>query len=206
MRYSASGRRGSGSFGSDRTAGYAIGEDRTSPWLEAIAGIRERSCPRLGSKPVPAPRTRPEVWCGLRHGFSPAVPATQAPFRAPENVVRVNPFLARCAGQGVRAGCAGQFSPVSPATARAAAKQQPSSAATAHGQRSATARPENLCRARHVGHREEALEDEILHVRLDVDNPEARQHHGIGTAKTSVAAANSCCTGQHRRAATSARR
>ena len=89
-----SGRRSSGSFGSGRTAGYAIGEDRTSPWLEAIAGIRERSCPRLGSKPVPAPRTRPEVWCGLRHGFSPAMPATQAPFRAPEKVVRVNPFQA----------------------------------------------------------------------------------------------------------------
>eukprot|EP00964_Phaeocystis_antarctica_P125473 scaffold89102_cov33-Phaeocystis_antarctica.AAC.2 len=52
-----------------------------------------------------APRTRPEVWCGLRHGFSPAVPATQALFRAPENVVRVNPFLARCVGH-VRAGCA----------------------------------------------------------------------------------------------------
>ena len=25
-----------------------------SPWLEAIAGIRQRLCPRLGSKPVPA--------------------------------------------------------------------------------------------------------------------------------------------------------
>ena len=56
-----SGRRGSGSFGSDRTAGYAIGEGRTSPWLEAIAGIRERSCPRLDSKPLPAPRTRSGV-------------------------------------------------------------------------------------------------------------------------------------------------
>ena len=33
-----SGRGGSGSFGSGRTAGYAIGEGRTSPWLEAIAG------------------------------------------------------------------------------------------------------------------------------------------------------------------------
>jgi len=57
-----SGRRGSGSFGSGRThrslAGYAIGEDRTSPWLEAIAGIRQRPYPRLGSKPVPAPRAR----------------------------------------------------------------------------------------------------------------------------------------------------
>merc|ERR1740115_278080 len=76
--------------------------------------------------------------------------------------------------------------------ARRSAKQQPSSAATARGQHCATARPENLCRARHVGHREEVLEDEVVHVRLDVDNPEARQHHGIGTAKTSVAAAKSC--------------
>ena len=33
--------RGSGScFGSGRTAGYAIGEERTSPWLEAITGTR----------------------------------------------------------------------------------------------------------------------------------------------------------------------
>ena len=182
--------------------------ERTSPWLEAIAGIRERSYPRLGSKPVPAPRTRSEVRASLSVGgrVFTAATATSTPSRAPEKVVRVNPFLAMCAGQGVRAGSAGQFLPVSPATARAAAKQQPSSAATARGQHCATARPENLCRARHVGHREEVLEDEVVHVRLDVDNPEARQHHGIGTAKTSVAAANSCCTGQHRRAATSARR
>ena len=105
-------RNRSGSLGSGRTAGYAIGEDRTSPWLEAIAGIREQPYPRLGSKPVPAPRTRPEVWCGLRHGFSPAVPATHwvrdmspsgfhrrdrlkhPPSRAPEKVVGVNPFQA----------------------------------------------------------------------------------------------------------------
>jgi hypothetical protein len=58
--------------------GMPSGKERTSPWLEAIAGIRERPYPRLGSKPVPAPRTRPEVRCGFRHGFSPAVPATQA--------------------------------------------------------------------------------------------------------------------------------
>ena len=45
MRYSASGRRGSGSFGSDRTAGHAIGEGRTSPWLEAITGIRHDYVP-----------------------------------------------------------------------------------------------------------------------------------------------------------------
>eukprot|EP00964_Phaeocystis_antarctica_P034460 scaffold19600_cov109-Phaeocystis_antarctica.AAC.1 len=43
-----SGRRSSGRFGSGRTAGYAIGEGRTSPWLEAIAGIRERPYPRPG--------------------------------------------------------------------------------------------------------------------------------------------------------------
>ena len=141
----------------------------------------------------------------LRRVFTAAT-VSSTPSRAPEKVVRVNPFLARCAGQGVRAGCAGQFLPVSPATARAAAKQQPSSAATARGQHCTTARPENLCRARHVGHREEVLEDEVVHVRLGVDNPEARQHHGVGTAKTSVPAANSCCTGQHRRAAMSARR
>eukprot|EP00964_Phaeocystis_antarctica_P145415 scaffold111485_cov23-Phaeocystis_antarctica.AAC.1 len=90
--------------------------------------------------------------------------------------------------------------------ARRSAKQQPSSAATARGQHCATARPENLCRARHVGHREEVLEDEVVHVRLDVDNPEARRHHGIGTANTLMPAAKSCCTGHHRRAATSARR
>ena len=99
MRYSASGRRGSGSFGSDRTAGYAIGEDRTSPWLEAIAGIRERSCPRLGSKPVPAPRTRPEVPNetesprSIRRVFTDAT-VSSTPFRAPEKVVGVNPFQA----------------------------------------------------------------------------------------------------------------
>ena len=84
-----SGRGGSGSFGSGRTAGYAIGEGRTSPWLEAIAGIRQRPCPRLGSKPVPAPRTRYEVRCGRDRDSS-------TPFRVPVSV---------CG-----AGCAGEFS------------------------------------------------------------------------------------------------
>jgi hypothetical protein len=59
-----SGRRGSGSFGSGRTAGYGIGEGRTSPWLEAIAGIRRRSYPRLGSPSpcrLPGPVTRYET-------------------------------------------------------------------------------------------------------------------------------------------------
>ena len=70
-----SGRGGSGSFGSGRTAGYAIGEGRTSPWLEAIAEIRQRSCPRLGSKPVPAPRTRYEVRCGRDRDSSTRLPS-----------------------------------------------------------------------------------------------------------------------------------
>ena len=65
-------RASSGSFGSGRTAGYAIGEGRISPWLEAIAGIRERPYPRLGSKPVPAPRTRSEVRASLRRVLTAA--------------------------------------------------------------------------------------------------------------------------------------
>eukprot|EP00964_Phaeocystis_antarctica_P146572 scaffold112894_cov36-Phaeocystis_antarctica.AAC.1 len=72
---------------------------------------------------------------------------------------------------------------VSPVTACAARR---STAARSSSNSSwpalATARPENLCRTRHVGHREEGLEDEIVRVRLDVDNPEARQHLGIGTS------------------------
>jgi hypothetical protein len=88
-----SGRGGSGSFGSGRTAGYAIGEGRTSPWLEAIAGIRERPYPRLGSKPVPAPRTRSEVRASLRRVLTAAT-ATSTPSRAPEKVCG-----ARCAGE-----------------------------------------------------------------------------------------------------------
>jgi len=182
------------------------GKNEHHPGWKPLQGSASDRIPGWTPSPCRLPGPVPGYVQVYPSGFHRAATATSTPSRAPENVVRVNPFLARCAGQGVRAGCAGQFSPVSPATARAAAKQQPSSAATAHGQRSATARPENLCRARHVGHREEALEDEILHVRLDVDNPEARQHHGIGTAKTSLPAAKSCRTGHHRRAVTSARR
>eukprot|EP00964_Phaeocystis_antarctica_P010121 scaffold5543_cov39-Phaeocystis_antarctica.AAC.2 len=72
-----SGRRGSGSFGSDRTAGYAIGEDRTSPWLEAIAGIRERPCPRLAPSPCRLPGPVP-MYVQVSVGFSPPRPQ-QAP-------------------------------------------------------------------------------------------------------------------------------
>ena len=201
-----SGRTGSGSFGSGRTAGYAIGEERTSPWLEAIAGIRERSYPRLGSKPVPAPRTRPEAWCGLRHGFSPAVPATQAPFRAPEKVVRVNPFLARLhyvACMTVCIYCMYRYRRRPRAPLGEAAAQLSSNSLWPALRDCATREsvPGQTYRTPRGG-----LEDEIVHVRLDVDSPEARQHHAIGTANTSVAAAKSCCTGHHRRAAPSTRR
>jgi hypothetical protein len=91
-----SGRRGSGSFGSGRTAGYAIGEDRTSPWLEAIAGIRSDHVPGWAPSPcrLPGPVTR----------YGAVVTATQArPFRAPVSVL----CGAGCAGRsrgGVRAG------------------------------------------------------------------------------------------------------
>ena len=54
-----SGRRGSGSLGSGRSAGCAIGEGRTSPL--GPYRVMPRPYPRLGSKPVPAPRTRHEV-------------------------------------------------------------------------------------------------------------------------------------------------
>ena len=65
-----SGRGGSGSFGSGRTAGYAIGEERTSPWLEAIAGIRSDRIPGWAPSPcrLPGPVTR---YVQVSVGFSP---------------------------------------------------------------------------------------------------------------------------------------
>ena len=86
-----SGRRGSGSFGSGRTAGYAIGEDRTSPWLEAIAGIRSDHVPGWAPSPcrLPGPVTR---YVQVSVGFSP--PRLQ---RAPPSERQK-----MCAGQGVR--------------------------------------------------------------------------------------------------------
>ena len=56
-----SGRGGSGSFDSGRTAGYAIGEERTSTWLESIAGIHQQSYPRLGSNSPTSPCRLPHV-------------------------------------------------------------------------------------------------------------------------------------------------
>ena len=69
--------------------------------------------------------------------------------------------------------------------ARSSAKHSsPCSSSNSSWPALASARSENLCRTRHVGHREEGLEDEIVRVRLGVDNPEARQHLGIGTRPT----------------------
>ena len=56
-----SGRKGtSGSLGSGRSAGYAIGEGRTSPRLRAIAGIRSDRIPGWAPSPcrLPGPVTR----------------------------------------------------------------------------------------------------------------------------------------------------
>ena len=50
------GRKGtSGSLGSGRSAGYAIGEGRTSPWLRAIAGIRGVRIPGLAQARAGSP-------------------------------------------------------------------------------------------------------------------------------------------------------
>jgi hypothetical protein len=105
--------------------GMPSGKERTSPWLEAIAGIRERPYPRLGSKPVPVPGPVPRYGAVFGTDFHRRCPRLkQAPlrFRAPKKV-GVNPFQARkcvrgnpvcgaiqCAGQSsVQARCAGQF-------------------------------------------------------------------------------------------------
>ena len=98
-----SGRGGSGSFGSGRTAGYAIGEERTSPWLEAIAGIRSNRIPGWAPSPcrLPGPVTRCETCtcmhictcactCActctcLRRVFTAAT-VSSTPFRAPVSV------------------------------------------------------------------------------------------------------------------------
>ena len=203
-----SGRTSSGSFGSGRTAGYAIGEGRTSPWLEAIAGIRERPYPRLDSKPLPAPRTRRRYGAVFGTDFQQCPRLKQKhPFRAPpRNVVRVNPFLARLhyvACMTVCIYCMYRYRRRPRAPLGEAAAQLSSNSLWPALRDCATREsvPGQTCRTPRGG-----LEDEIVHVRLDVDNPEARQHYGIGTANTSVAAAKSCCTGHHRRPATSARR
>ena len=57
-----SGRRGSGSFGRQRPHRWVCHRGRSDITL-ARSHCRDpqRACPRLGSKPVPAPRTRYEV-------------------------------------------------------------------------------------------------------------------------------------------------
>ena len=80
-------RGGSGSFGSGRTAGYAIGEDRTSPWLEAIAGIRGDHVPGWAPSPcrLPGPVTRYET-C-LRRVLTAAT-VSSTPFRFLDTIER----------------------------------------------------------------------------------------------------------------------
>ena len=71
-------------MGSVRTAGYAIGEDRTSPRLEAIAGIRQRPYPRLAPSPCRLPRPVRRVRASLSRRFSPQRPQQAPPLRAPD--------------------------------------------------------------------------------------------------------------------------
>ena len=88
-------------MGSVRTAGYAIGEDRTSPRLEAIAGIRSDHVPgwlqaRSGS-PDPLEGT---VRCSRR--FSPRRPRLSTPRRAPDMVCGPGVRGRVCGAAGVR--------------------------------------------------------------------------------------------------------
>jgi hypothetical protein len=77
-RVRVSGRRSSGSFGSGRTAGYAIGEGTHITLAGGHCRDPRTTVSQAGLQARAGPRTRPEVRCGFRHGFSPAVPATQA--------------------------------------------------------------------------------------------------------------------------------
>jgi hypothetical protein len=73
----------------------AIGEERTSPWLEAIAGIRSNRIPDWAPSPcrLPGPVTRYET-C-LRRVFTAAT-VSSTPFRAPVSVCGAG---CACAGQ-----------------------------------------------------------------------------------------------------------
>jgi len=99
-----SGRGGSGSFDSGRTAGYAIGEERTSTWLESIAGLGSTKDPaivsqaglqlaRAGSPKLWAPRTRYEATVRTSaRVFTGSVPRLKhTPFRASVSVFGVIP-------------------------------------------------------------------------------------------------------------------
>ena len=82
-----SGRRGSGSFGRQRPHRWVCHRGRSDITL-ARSHCRDpqRACPRLGSKPVSAPRTHYERYetC-LRRVFTAAT-VSSTPFRAPVNV------------------------------------------------------------------------------------------------------------------------
>ena len=68
---------------------------------------------------------------------------------------------------------------------RSAKHSSPRSSSNSSWPALATARSENLCRTRHVGHRRKVSRTRVTaRVRLDVDNPAARQHLCIGTRST----------------------
>ena len=65
-------------MGSGRSAGFAIGEDRTSPGRAIKPGIRYDHVPGW-LKPVPAPRTRHEVRASHSVGLSPTPDRSEHP-------------------------------------------------------------------------------------------------------------------------------
>ena len=83
-----SGRGGSGSLGSGRSAGCAIGEDRTSPRLGAMAGIRSDRIPGgllplLGSPDRPGGEIRAfKIFASFSGGGQGSAPTPFATFLA----------------------------------------------------------------------------------------------------------------------------
>ena len=175
------------------------------PGWKPLQGSASDHVPGWAPSPCRLPGPVPRYETCLRRVFTAAT-VSSTPSRAPEKVVRVNPFLARLhyvACMTVCIYCMYRYRRRPRAPLGEAAAQLSSNSLWPALRDCATREsvPGQTCRTPRRG-----LKDEIVHVRLDVDNPEARQHHGIGTANTSVAAAKSCCTGHHRRAAPPTRR
>jgi len=134
--------------------GMPSGKVGHHPGWKPLQGSASDHVPGWAPSPCRLPGPVPRYETCLRRVFTAAT-VSSTPSRAPEKVVRVNPFLARLHYVVCMTMCPIACICIAGDRARRSAKQQPSSAATACGQRCATTRPENLCRARHVGHREE---------------------------------------------------
>ena len=201
-----SGRTSSGSLGrAAAPLGMPSGKVAHHPGWKPLQGSASDHVPGWAPSPCRLPGPVPRYETCLRRVFTAAT-VSSTPSRAPEKVVRVNPFLARLhyvACMTVCIYCMYRYRRRPRAPLGEAAAQLSSNSLWPALRDCATREsvPGQTYRTPRGG-----LEDEIVHVRLDVDSPEARQHHAIGTANTSVAAAKSCCTGHHRRAAPPTRR